>query len=54
MIYRVVCERLETVDRTMDAAQCFHQMMSELERETNSHDEQKKWANGKPPRVLCK
>ena len=49
MIYQVVCERLETVDRTMDAADCFHQLVSELEWETRSHDEQGRleWARGK-------
>ncbi|KAF8120149.1 hypothetical protein EV363DRAFT_1374870 [Boletus edulis] len=28
-IYQVVCERLETINRIMDAVECFHAMMSE-------------------------
>jgi hypothetical protein len=30
IIYRVICERLEGIDRIMDAIECFHEMMSEL------------------------
>ncbi|KAF8128175.1 hypothetical protein EV363DRAFT_1170862 [Boletus edulis] len=30
MIYRVVCERLEMIDRVTDAVECFLEMMSEL------------------------
>ena len=41
-IYRVVCERLETVDRTRDAAECFHQMVSELGERINSDIDQEK------------
>ncbi|KAG8216354.1 hypothetical protein J3R82DRAFT_6433 [Butyriboletus roseoflavus] len=33
VIYRVVCERLETVDRVMDAIECFHEMENELVQE---------------------
>jgi tetratricopeptide (TPR) repeat protein len=53
MIYQVVCDRLETVDRMMDAAECFHQLVGELEGDTHSHDEQEKWARGKRLRILC-
>ncbi|KAG6375322.1 hypothetical protein JVT61DRAFT_3550 [Boletus reticuloceps] len=40
-IYRALCERLETVDRTIDAAECFHRMTSELTHEIQ--DEEAKW-----------
>jgi hypothetical protein len=30
MIYWVVCERLEAIDRVTDAIECFHEMMSKL------------------------
>ena len=53
MIYQVVCERLETVDRMMDAADCFHQLVSELAGEIHLHDEQEKWACGKRLGIPC-
>ena len=30
MIYRVICERLETMDCVTDAVECFDQMTTEL------------------------
>ena len=30
MIYRAICERLETMDRITDAVECFDQMTTEL------------------------
>ncbi|KAF8127258.1 hypothetical protein EV363DRAFT_1346345 [Boletus edulis] len=43
-IYRVICERLETIDCVADAVECFHEMASELGEETNLHDEHLAWA----------
>ena len=45
-VYRVVCERLETIDRVADAVECFHQMMTEFGGETNPHGEYSEWALG--------
>ncbi|KAF8435496.1 hypothetical protein L210DRAFT_2531246 [Boletus edulis BED1] len=50
-IYRVVCERLETIDRMVDAVACFHEMTSELGEETlKLHDEHLDWALGERQR----
>ena len=46
MIYRVVCERLETLDRVTDALECFHQMTSALGRNMNLHGEHSEWGHG--------
>ena len=46
MVYQVVCERLEMIDRVMDAVESFHQMTSELGREMNLHGEHSEWALG--------
>ncbi|KAG6372488.1 hypothetical protein JVT61DRAFT_7591 [Boletus reticuloceps] len=40
-IYRVVCERLETIDRTADAVECFHEIQ---EVTTGLRDELLVWA----------
>ncbi|KAF8415204.1 hypothetical protein L210DRAFT_103217 [Boletus edulis BED1] len=40
-IYRALCERLEAVDRIIDAAECFHGMTSELTHEIQ--DEEARW-----------
>ena len=53
IIYRAICERLEMIDRVLDASNCFHQMVSELEGQTNTHDEQAKWVLGEL-RTLCR
>lgn len=36
--FQAVCERLETIDCTTDASECFRQMVGELEEYTNVHD----------------
>lgn len=33
IIYQVICERLETVDCAVDAVECFHEMIGQLEGE---------------------
>ena len=50
-IYRVICERLETIDHVTDAIECLQQMVGELADETDIHDEQAKWILGKPERT---
>ena len=54
MIYRVVCERLETMDHVTDAVECFNQMTSELGGEMNLHGEHLEWALGKWSRIPCR
>ena len=54
MIYRVLCERLETMDRVTDAVECFHQMTSALGGEINLDGEQSDWALGEWSRILCR
>ncbi|KAG8221675.1 WD40-repeat-containing domain protein [Butyriboletus roseoflavus] len=41
MIYRAICERLEMVDRIMDATECVHEMANELAQEIQG--EEVKW-----------
>jgi hypothetical protein len=53
VIYRAICERLEIIDRILDASICFHQMVSELTGKTDTHDEQVKWILGEL-RTLCR
>ena len=43
MIYRAICEHLETIDRVLDASECFVQMVNEPRVETTSNGEQKEW-----------
>ena len=45
-IYRVVCERLEKMDRVTDAIECFHHMTTELGGNMNLRGEQWKWILG--------
>ena len=52
-IYRVVCERLETIDRIMDASECFLQMVDELAEQTDAHVEQAEWVLGEWSRISC-
>ena len=52
MTYRVVCERLETIDHVADAVECFHQMTTELGGETNLHGEHSEWALGEWLHIL--
>ena len=47
MIYRALCESLETIDRVTDAVACFHQMKNELVQEAEG--EQADWILGKWP-----
>ena len=46
MVYRAICELLETVDRVLDASECFLQMVDELGLETTLKGEQVEWAAG--------
>ena len=47
MIYRTICEQLDTLDKITDAAECFHKMTSELGEEIHLHVEQTEWVRGK-------
>ena len=57
MVYRVLCDHLETLNQIMVATECFHQMMSELGGDKNLHVEQAEWVLGKrsciPYRYCC-
>ncbi|KAF8551264.1 TPR-like protein [Imleria badia] len=44
MIYRAICERLEIMDRILDASKCFLQMVNELGEEPPTPEEQVTWA----------
>ena len=44
-IYRAVSERLEAIERIIDATECFHEMANELVREIQ--DKEEKWVLGK-------
>ena len=46
MVYRTLCERLETIDHVLDASECFLQMADELGLETTLKGEQAEWAAG--------
>ena len=46
IIYRTICEQLDTLNRITDATECFHQMTSELGEEINLHGEQAEWVLG--------
>lgn len=47
IVYRTICERLETIDRIFDASESFFQMMNELGAQPSSHCEEAEWAVGK-------
>ena len=44
MVYRIICEYLETIDRITDASECFRLMVDELVKQANAPDEQVQWA----------
>ena len=46
-VYRAICERLNTIDRILDASKCFLQMAGELAKETTTHRKQAEWVDGK-------
>ncbi|KAF8557228.1 WD40 repeat-like protein [Imleria badia] len=46
-IYRVIYQRLEATNRMTDASECFRQMVDELVKQANVHDEQVEWILGK-------
>ena len=46
MVYRIICEYLETIDRITDASECFRLMVDELVKQANAPDEQVQWALG--------
>ena len=43
MVYRAICERLETIDHILEAGECVVQMVNELRVETTSDGAQKEW-----------
>ncbi|KAF8549076.1 hypothetical protein OG21DRAFT_640744 [Imleria badia] len=43
VIYRITCERLETIGRITDASECLQQMVDELVEQANAHDKQVQW-----------
>lgn len=43
--YQTICEELDTLNKIMDATECYHQMMDELGR--NLPTEQMEWILGK-------
>ena len=45
-LYRVICERLEAIDRLTDAIECFHEMMSELGEEVYMSGPMTMWVSG--------
>ena len=47
MVYRAICERLDTIDHILDASECVVQMVNELEVETTSDSGQKEWVTSK-------
>lgn len=49
--YQVLCERLEVIERIMDASECYHRMVSELSVEADTHSEQATWIRGKESRI---
>ena len=45
-IYRVICERLEAIDRVTDGIECFLEMMSELGGEVYMSGPMTEWVSG--------
>ena len=45
-IYRVICERLEVIDRVTDGIECFLEMMSELGGEVYMSGPMTEWVSG--------
>ena len=45
-IYRVICERLEVIDRVTDGIECFLEMMSELGGEVYLSEPMFEWVSG--------
>jgi hypothetical protein len=45
-IYRVICERLEAIDRVTDAIECFLEMMSEFGGEVYTSEPMNEWIFG--------
>ena len=45
-IYRVICERLETIDRITNAIECFLEMMSKLGGEVYMSGPMTEWVSG--------
>ena len=52
MIYRAICERLEMIDRILDASKCFLQMEHELTGEMATHRERAEWVVGETSCIL--
>ena len=46
-VYRVICERLEAVDRVTDAIECLHDMMNGLGGEVYTSEPITEWVSGK-------
>lgn len=53
-IYQAICERLEAIDRTMDAGECFRQMVAELVEQANANDEQSEWIFSEYFHLTCR
>ena len=45
-LYRVICERLEAINRLTDAIESFHEMISKLGEEVYMSGSMTKWASG--------
>jgi hypothetical protein len=45
-IYRVICERLEAIDRVTDVIECFLEMISELGEEVYTSEPMTEWLSG--------
>ena len=52
-IYRVICLRLESIHRLLDATECFHRMTTELRGEIE-HYEKEEWVLGEELNMSCK
>jgi hypothetical protein len=45
-VHRVICERLEAIDRLTDAIECFHEMTSKLGGEVDTSEPMTEWVSG--------
>ena len=52
-IYRTLCDYLETLGQITAAAECFHQMDSELGSEVTQHAEKSEWVFGECSCITC-
>ena len=54
MIYWAICERLEAINRTAEASECFRQMVVELVQQEKAPDEQADWILGERSWITCR